>query len=223
MQKQSVALTDLHHRKDEFLAMLSHELRNPLAPIINAVELLSLQSNEGEVQQEARTIIERQVGQLTRLVDDLLEVSRITTGKIHLQKERIGLNRIVERAVETTRPLMDLHRHELTVTLSPQPIWLDADVARMEQVIVNLLTNAPKQTGPCLRVLVVDDNVDAAETLGLLLKASRHNVRTAYDGPTALKVAVEFRPKAEIQSQTEIVGTFRRLQGDDVLPTHATH
>ena len=106
MQEQALALADLHRRKDEFLAMLSHELRNPLAPITNAVQLLRLQKNEDKLQQQACTIIERQVGQLTRLVDDLLEVSRITTGKIHLQQERIALNGIVERAVETTRPLM---------------------------------------------------------------------------------------------------------------------
>ena len=146
MQEQAAALADLHRRKDEFLAMLSHELRNPLAPITNAVQLLRLQKNEDKLQHQACTIIERQVGQLTRLVDDLLEVSRITTGKIHLQQERVALNGIVERAVETTRPLMDQRRHELTVSLSPQPIWLYADAARLEQVVVNLLTNAAKYT-----------------------------------------------------------------------------
>ena len=146
MQEQAVALADLHRRKDEFLAMLSHELRNPLAPITNAVQLLRLQKNEDKLQHQARTIIERQVGQLTRLVDDLLEVSRITTGRIHLQQERIALNGIVERAVETVRPLIDQRRHELTVSLPPQPIWLYADAARLEQVVVNLLTNAAKYT-----------------------------------------------------------------------------
>ena len=146
MQEQALALADLHRRKDEFLAMLGHELRNPLAPITNAVHLLRLQKNKDKLQHQARTIIERQVGQLTRLVDDLLEVSRITTGKIHLQQERIALNGIVERAVETTRPLMDQRKHEFTVSLSPQPIWLYADAARLEQVVVNLLTNAAKYT-----------------------------------------------------------------------------
>ena len=146
MQEQAAALADLHRRKDEFLAMLGHELRNPLAPITNAVQLLRLQKNEDKLQHQACTIIERQVGQLTRLVDDLLEVSRITTGRIRLQQERIALNGIMERAVETTRPLMDQRRHELTVSLSPQPIWLYADAARLEQVVVNLLTNAAKYT-----------------------------------------------------------------------------
>ena len=106
LQEQTEALADLHRRKDEFLAMLSHELRSPLAPISNAVQLLRLRKNEDPLQQQARTIIERQVAQLTRLVDDLMEVSRITTGRIHLQRERVALNGIVENAVETVRPLI---------------------------------------------------------------------------------------------------------------------
>ena len=143
---QAAELSDLHRRKDEFLAMLSHELRNPLAPILNAVHLLSLQRNENQLQQQARTIIERQVTQLTRLVDDLMEVSRITTGRVQLRYDRVVVSGIVERAVETTRPLMDQRRHELRVTLPPQPIWLNADATRLEQVVVNLLTNAAKYT-----------------------------------------------------------------------------
>ena len=98
------------------------------------------------LQQQARAIIERQVGQLTRLVDDLLEVSRITTGRIQLRQERVAVSGVVERAVETVRPLIDQRRHELTVSLPPQPIWLHADAARLEQVVVNLLTNAAKYT-----------------------------------------------------------------------------
>jgi PAS domain S-box-containing protein len=145
-QEQAEALADLQRRKDEFLAMLSHELRNPLAPILNAVQLLRLQKNEEPLQQQARTIIERQVGQLTRLVDDLLEVSRITSGKIHLQQERLALNGIVENGVETVRTLIGQRRHVLKVSLPPQPIWLYADATRLEQVVVNLLTNAAKYT-----------------------------------------------------------------------------
>jgi PAS domain S-box-containing protein len=102
--EQAIALADLHHRKDEFLAMLSHELRNPLAPIANAVQLLRMQPNEAPLQQKARGIIERQVTQLTRLVDDLMEVSRVTTGRIRLRLEPVLANGIVERAVETARP-----------------------------------------------------------------------------------------------------------------------
>ena len=146
LQEQAHALAELDRRKDEFLAMLGHELRNPLAPITNALQLLGLRQNEDKVQNRARTIIERQVGQLTRLVDDLLEVSRITTGTIHLQRERVDLNGIIECAVETVRPLINQRRHDLTVSFSPQPIWLDADAARLEQVVINLLTNAAKYT-----------------------------------------------------------------------------
>ena len=144
--EQAAALSDLHRRKDEFLAMLSHELRNPLAPISNAVHLLRLQKGENSIQQQAREIIERQVGQLSHLVDDLLEISRITTGRVQLRQERVAVSGIVERAVESVRPLIDQHKHELTVSLSPQPIWLYADAARLEQVVVNLLNNAAKYT-----------------------------------------------------------------------------
>jgi len=144
--EQASALTDLDHRKNEFLAMLSHELRNPLAAITNALQMFSLQKHEDPLQSQARTIIKRQIGQLIRLVDDLMEVSRITSGRIHLQKEQTELNSIVERAVETARSLIDQHRHELTVSLSPQAIWLHADPSRLEQVVVNLLINAAKYT-----------------------------------------------------------------------------
>jgi signal transduction histidine kinase/CheY-like chemotaxis protein len=297
------ALQETDHRKDEFLAMLSHELRSPLAPILNAVQLLQLQKGENSVQQKARTIIERQVTKLSSLVDDLMEVSRITTGKIQLRHYRVVVSGIVERAVETARPLIDQRGHELTVSLPPDPIWLDADAARLEQVVINLLTNAAKYTdegghiwltvqqeddecvlrvrdtgvgiapellprifdlftqaersldrsqgglgiglalvqrlvemhqgrveaystlgqgsefvvrlpvvltpappltsttaeatkptGPSLRVLVVDDNVDTAETLAMLLKDSGYDVRTAHDGPTALEAALGYRP-----------------------------
>src|ERR1700730_13165801 len=133
--EQAEALADLHRRKDEFLAMLSHELRNPLAPILNAVHLLRLQKSENQLQYHARTVIERQVAQLTRLVDDLMEVARITTGRIQLRLDRFDANGIVERATEAARPKIDQRKHELAVTLSPQPIWLHADASRLEQVV----------------------------------------------------------------------------------------
>ena len=139
-------LSSLHLRKDEFLAMLSHELRNPLAPILNAVHLLGLQKDETKLQRHARTIIERQVAQMIHLVDDLMEVSRITTGRVQLRQDQVVISAIVEGAVETARPLMDQLRHELTVSLPPQPIWLNADAARLQQVLVNLLTTAAKYT-----------------------------------------------------------------------------
>jgi PAS domain S-box-containing protein len=304
LQEQAVALADLHRRKDEFLAMLSHELRNPLAPISNAVQILRLQEKEDPLQHQARTIIERQLGQLTHLVDDLLEVSRITTGRIRLHRERLVLNGIVENGIETVRSLIDQRRHTLKVSLSPHPIWLFADPSRLEQVVVNLLTNAAKYTadggqisisveqageeavlrvrdtgvgispellprifdlfaqaersldrsqgglgiglslvkqlvedlhggrvdvvsvlgqgsefvvrlpvvsstpvlplsvraggaepsGPSLHVLVVDDNADTAQSFGMLLKSSGHDVRIAHDGPTALAQSLDHPP-----------------------------
>jgi PAS domain S-box-containing protein len=310
LQEQTEALANLHHRKDEFLAMLSHELRNPLAPITNAVRLLRLYKNEDPVQQRARIIIERQVVQLTRMVDDLMEVSRITTGRIQLRSEVVAMSAIVEHAVETTRPLMDQRRQELEVSLPQDPIWLYADADRLEQVAVNLLANAAKYTDESghiwlcveregdecvmrlrdtgvgiapellphvfdlftqaersldrsrgglgiglalvqrlvemhggrvevhsalgegsefvvrlpvaaepaapllkplllrggtagvaphgLRVLVVDDNVDTADSLTLLVELLDHDVRTAYDGLTALEVAVKYRPNVAL-------------------------
>ena len=144
---QAAELLDLHRRKDEFLAMLSHELRSPLAPILNAVQLLRLQQEtENQMQQQARTIIERQLGLLKRLVDDLLEVSRITTGRVQLRQERVTAAGIVEAAVESVGPLITRRRHELTITLPPEPIWLHADATRLEQVVVNLMSNAAKYT-----------------------------------------------------------------------------
>ena len=145
-QEQTSALADLNRRKDEFLAMLSHELRNPLAPIINAVHLLRQQGDENPLRRQARIIIERQAGQLARLVDDLLEVSRVTTGSIKLHLERLDLRGIIEQGVDSARPLIDQHRHELSVSLPSEPVWLCADAARLEQVIVNLLNNAAKYT-----------------------------------------------------------------------------
>ena len=298
-------LAELARRKDEFLAMLSHELRNPLAPIANAVKILQLQQNKDSIQQQAHAIIERQVGNLKHLIDDLLEVSRITTGQIQLQRGRIDVRCALDRAMETARPLIVQRRHELTLSVPPQPLWLYADAARLEQVVVNLLTNAAKYTdeggqlwlsveqegdtavlrvrdtgigiaaellphifdmftqaersldraqgglgiGLCLvqrlvnlhggsveaksvvgegsefvvrlplmlasmaplplplgtadtaslsgefrRVLVIDDNADAALSLGMLLRASGHEVRMAYDGLGAVEAALDFRP-----------------------------
>jgi PAS domain S-box-containing protein len=301
--EQAEALADLHRRKDEFLAMLSHELRNPLAPISNAVQLLRLQRDESGIQRRARTIIERQLEQLVHLVDDLLEVSRISTGRIHLHREQLDMRIIVDRGVETARPVIEQRQHALDVHLHPAPIWISGDATRLEQVVVNLLNNAAKYTDeggkiwlslqqeeteavlrvrdsgigiapdlmphifalftqaeqslarsqgglgiglalvqqvvemhdgrvdvssalgkgsefvvrlpvllaaatnqqsslaevvqstrPSLRVLVMDDNVDAAETLAMLMQELGHDVRTAHDGPTGLEAAYDYRP-----------------------------
>jgi PAS domain S-box-containing protein len=143
---QATAMADLHRRKDEFLAMLSHELRNPLSPILNAVHLLRLEGGQNPIQREARDIIERQVGQLSRLIDDLLEVARFTSGKILLHPMRLDMRNVVEAAVDSARPLINRRRHVLTVDMPDEPIWRIADPTRLEQVVVNLLNNAAKYT-----------------------------------------------------------------------------
>ncbi len=147
LQDQAAELQDQHRRKDEFLAMLSHELRSPLAPIAHAVQLLSLQEgSESRVQQQARNIIERQLGKLQHLVDDLLEVSRITSGRVQLRQDWATAKSIVDGAVETVRSLIEQRRHQLTVVVPDQPLWLHGDSARLEQILVNLLVNAAKYT-----------------------------------------------------------------------------
>ncbi len=301
---QTIALADLHRRKDEFLAMLSHELRNPLAPIANAVQLLRMQPAEGMMEREARLIIERQLSQLTRLVDDLMEVSRISTGRVQLRLETVDMRSIVERAIESARLLIERHQHSITLVMPDTAVTLNADSTRLEQVLVNLLNNAAKYTpnggvltltleqtgGECvvrlrdtgmgiapdllarvfdlftqaersldrsqgglgiglalvqrlvelhggrvdvhsslgagsefivylplavaeltphdapvapsrsrsvesLRVLVVDDNVDTAESLSMLLAAVGHDVRTRYTGTEGLESALAFDPQ----------------------------
>lgn len=143
-QQQAAALKDQDRRKNEFLAMLGHELRNPLAPIMNAVHLLGLQDGDAPQQQKARQIIERQVGQLKLLVDELLEVSRISSGRVQLQRMPITVRSVLERAVETVQPMTAQRGHEVVVSLPLQDVWLHADASRLEQVVVNLLTNATK-------------------------------------------------------------------------------
>jgi PAS domain S-box-containing protein len=301
------ALREADRRKDEFLAMLAHELRNPLAPIASSVQVLNLLGPRDARLQYARDTIDRQVRHLARLVDDLLDVSRLSTGKVKLRKERVELAAVLARAVETSRPLIDARRHELTVTVPEGPVWVDADATRLAQVVSNLLNNAAKYTEeggrialavgweggeavlrvrdsgvgipadmlarvfdlftqvdrgldraqgglgigltlvkslaemhggrvsahsdgpgrgsefvvrlplagcapavaglgrdgphpaapkpPPRRVLVVDDNVDAAESMALLLRAVGHEVRTAYDGLVALREAEALRPE----------------------------
>jgi signal transduction histidine kinase len=148
LRKRAHELADLDRRKDEFLAMLAHELRNPLVPILNAVELIQLRGNLDPDVQRARDIISRQAGQMARLVDDLLESSRITRGKIELRMEQVDLARIAEHAVETVRPLLSAAEHVLCVSLPRKPLRMVGDPLRLEQVIVNLLNNAAKFTDP---------------------------------------------------------------------------
>ena len=302
------ALREESRRKDEFLAMLAHELRNPLAPIASAVEVLRLVAPAEPRLDQARQVVERQVAHLARLVDDLLDVSRITRGLVTLRTERLELGTIVARAVETSRPLLDARRQALEVSLPAAPVWVEADLTRIAQVLSNLLNNAskfspegariwlaaeaapgeavlrvrdegigippevlpyvfdlfaqadrsldrsqgglgigltlvrtlvemhggrveaasaglgqgseltvrlpalppdlaaePQPSGAAVerapgaagrRLLVVDDNVDAAESMALLLALDGHQVRVAHDGHQALALAGELAPQA---------------------------
>jgi len=306
LREQAAELADLHRRKDEFLAMLSHELRNPLAPILNAVQILGLEKEPSPLQQQARAVIDRQVHQLVHLVNDLLEVSRIITGRIQLRLEYLDIRGIVNEAVESTRLLFDQRRQELAVSLPEEAVGVKGDAARLEQVVVNLLNNAAKYTDegglihlsalregdevllrvrdsgvgiareqlphifdlftqadrsldrsqgglgvgltvvrrltemhggtvaaysagpgqgseffvrlpgalltatgstapaddagessrPKRRVLVVEDNIDAAETLAWLLLRAGHQVRVAHSGQVALEMAPDYQPDA---------------------------
>lgn len=151
-KRAELALIESNRRKDEFLATLSHELRNPLAPIRNAVETLRALGIQDEVAEECKDIIDRQVSLLTRLVSDLLDVSRISRGKIELRREAVNIASVIRNAVETSRPLIDDHQHTLTITLPKLPTFVDIDPIRIAQVISNLLNNSVKYTEPGGRI-----------------------------------------------------------------------
>jgi len=152
LEATTVALQEADRRKDEFLAMLAHELRNPLAPIRTAVQLLRLKELGPQQSGRARDVIERQVEHLVTLIDDLLDVSRITRGMITLQRESVLVGAIVARAVETTRPAIDAQRLELTLELPDELITVDGDKTRLVQMLANLLHNASKFTDPGGRI-----------------------------------------------------------------------
>jgi PAS domain S-box-containing protein len=145
-RKAQLALREADRRKDEFLAILAHELRNPLAPICTALEILRTPAANSKAIQQAQEVMQRQVHHLVRLVDDLLDVSRIMRGKIELRPESIDLRTVVARAVETAQPIIDSQEHELIVSLPPEPVMLTVDPIRFGQIINNLLTNAAKYT-----------------------------------------------------------------------------
>lgn len=328
LREQAEELQQADRRKNEFLATLSHELRNPLAPVRNALQVLKLKGPSDPDMQWAREVIERQVQQMAGMVDDLLDVSRIARGKVKLDKLPVELSTIVARATETAQPLIDARKHRLTVTLPPEPVWLEADAPRLVQVVANLLTNAAKYTdvggkiwlvaetqneevivrvrdtgigipadllprvftpftqeerfpdraqgglgiglalvrslvdlhggrvqalsagrdlgsefvihlpaskggspqpvvkpasenssnGPARRILVVDDNKDAAASLGMLLKLLGHDVRIANDGPGALELAAASPPEVVLLDiglpRMDGLEVARRLRND---------
>jgi PAS domain S-box-containing protein len=145
-RRTELALRNADRRKDEFLATLAHELRNPLAPISMGLELLELSADDHDAAEQVRSMMRRQVDHMVRLIDDLLDVSRITRGKLDLRKSQVDLKDIVRDAVEATRPLIEKANHRLSVQLPQQPLLLFADASRLTQVFTNLLNNAAKFT-----------------------------------------------------------------------------
>jgi len=141
-------LAEAARNKDEFLATLAHELRNPLAPIRNAVVVLETEGATVPLVKDAAAVISRQTAIMVRLIDDLLDIARVSSNKLDIRKQRVELAAIVESALESSRPLIDEFRHELTVSLPPEPITLDADPIRLAQVFLNLLNNSAKYTPP---------------------------------------------------------------------------
>ena len=141
------ALREADLRKDRFLAMLAHELRNPLTPISNAVQIMKVEGLNGPNFEWSVQVIEDQVRFITRMLDELLDVSRILRGQVVLRKDPVELKQVVDMAVEASQPLFERYHHHLTVTLPAHPILLEADPGRMIQVLANLLKNAAKFTG----------------------------------------------------------------------------
>jgi signal transduction histidine kinase len=139
-------LVAANRRKDEFLGVLGHELRGPLASIQHAIYILSGQTVEASTRQRTQALIQRQVGQMGKLIDDLQDVGRIVNGQLRVWCERIDLRAVLSNAIETLEPDINARKHRLTATLPAVPIWLHADRCRLEQVFVNLLANAAKYT-----------------------------------------------------------------------------
>jgi PAS domain S-box-containing protein len=163
LRERAAQLAEADRRKDEFLATLAHELRNPLAPLLTSLELMRRAGSNEDVKEKARSVMTRQVGQMVRLIDELIDIARITSGKIELRKERLELRTVIESALEIARPLVDQWRHELSVELPQQPVFLDVDRTRAAQVLSNVLNNAAKYTRPQgrigLRATVQGDSV----------------------------------------------------------------
>ena len=157
LRRRAEELAAADRRKDEFLAMLAHELRNPLAPISNALEAIRLARSNAAATEEALNIARRQIGHMARLLDDLLDVSRFTRGKVHLRKVPVDLTTILRQAVETSRPLIEKSGHEFLTSFPAETVWLDGDPTRLAQIVANLLNNAAKYTDRGGRIALVAD------------------------------------------------------------------
>jgi signal transduction histidine kinase/ActR/RegA family two-component response regulator len=146
LRHRAIQLSEADRRKNEFLATLAHELRNPLAPIRNGLQILRLCPEDPQATGQALDMMDRQLSQMVRLIDDLLDLSRVSRGTIELRKERIELAKVIEHAVEMSRPVIEQAGHRLAISVRPSPIYIDADLTRLAQVFSNLLNNAAKYT-----------------------------------------------------------------------------
>ena len=167
LQASEQALREADRRKDEFLALLAHELRNPLAPLRNGLQVMRLASGDADVVAKTRDMMDRQLSHMVRLIDDLLDVSRISSNKMELRRTRVLLADVVSSAVETARPALEAAGHELTVSLPPEPVHLEADLTRLAQVFGNLLNNSAKYTerGGKIRLAAVRDGGQVVVTV----------------------------------------------------------
>ena len=152
--RQAEELHQSSQRKDEFLAMLAHELRNPLAPLANTLQIVRLQVHDNPLIEESLDVARRQIQHMSRLLEDLLDVSRITRGRVEIRKEAVDLNSIVSHAVEAALPLIEAFRHELAINLAREVLWVEGDATRLEQIVSNLLNNAAKYTEPHGRITI---------------------------------------------------------------------
>jgi signal transduction histidine kinase/CheY-like chemotaxis protein len=192
------SLREADQRKDEFLATLGHELRNPLAPVLTGLQLLKMAGRDDATAGRAIAVMERQIRHLIRLVDDLLEVSRITTGLIDVRREPLDLAFVIRAAVDTSRPAIETGRHELALDLPAQPVTVSGDPVRLTQVFANILTNAAKYTNPGGRI-----HVSARRSGGRAVISIRDN---------GIGIPVE-RLSAVFDMFTQVDRSNRRLQG----------
>ena len=163
LRESAQQLTDADRRKDEFLATLAHELRNPLAPLRNGLQIMRLAQDNPQAVERTRNMMERQLAQMVRLVDELLDLSRISRGRVELVRERMPLAAVIRQAVETSRPAIDEAGHELVITMPAEPIFIEADSTRATQVFANILNNAAKFTERAGRIeLTVTADHDVA-------------------------------------------------------------
>ena len=185
LEAQADALKQADRRKDEFLATLAHELRNPLAPLRHGLDILR-RDPDGPDAGSIRDMMDRQMVHLVRLIDDLLDVSRVSQGKIELRKDAIVVGDVVRSAIEASRPLIEAAQHSLTVDIPPEQLWLDADHTRISQVIANLLNNAAKYTPSGGRIDVSVRAVGGEAVIEVFGQWHRHTRRHAIRSVSAL-------------------------------------